>query len=184
MSAVHPRGGSSSVPETIALIGPGAIGTTLAAALQEAGTPVQPYGRTARDQLVLHRGDHDIVVPGPVITDVSQVAGRADLVFLAVKTTQLEAASLWLAALVGPQPVGSVLLRGDARLTLPHSPAASVAAQALSTTWCEVELSTDFTSVAWRKLLQNAVAGLMVLTGRRAGMFRRDDIAGLALDYL
>src|SRR6478735_958844 len=24
----------------------------------------------------------------------------------------------------------------------------------------------------------------MVLTGRRAGMFRRDDIAGLALDYL
>lgn len=221
MSAVHPRGGTSSVPETIALIGPGAIGTTVAAALQEAGTPVQLYGRTARDQLVLHRGDHDIVVPGPVITDVSQVAGPADLVFLAVKTTQLEAASPWLAALVGPetvvcvlqngveqeaalapllpegrvvpavvwfpaetQPDGSVLLRGDARLTLPHSPAASVAAQALSTTWCEVELSTDFASVAWRKLLQNAVAGLMVLTGRRAGMFRRDDIAGLALDYL
>jgi len=209
------------VPETIALIGPGAIGTTVAAALQEAGTPVQLYGRTARDQLVLHRGDHDIVVPGPVITDVSQVAGPADLVLLAVKTTQLEAASPWLAALVGPQtvvcvlqngveqqaalapllpegrvvpavvwfpaetqPGGSVLLRGDARLTLPHSPAASVAAQALSTTWCEVELSTDFASVAWRKLLQNAVAGLMVLTGRRAGMFRRDDIAGLALDYL
>ncbi|WP_231371122.1 oxidoreductase [Cryocola sp. 340MFSha3.1] len=221
MSAVHPRGGTSSAPETIALIGPGAIGTTVAAALQEAGTPVQLYGRTARDQLVLHRGDHDIVVPGPVITDVSQVADPADLVFLAVKTPQLEAASPWLAALVGPetvvcvlqngveqeaalapllpegrvvpavvwfpaetQPDGSVLLRGDARLTLPHSPAASAAAQALSTTWCEVELSTDFASVAWRKLLQNAVAGLMVLTGRRAGMFRRDDIAGLALDYL
>ena len=221
MSAVHPRGGTSSVPETIALIGPGAIGTTVAAALQEAGTSVHLYGRTARDQLVLHRGDHDIVVPGPVITDVSQVADPADLVFLAVKTTQLEAASPWLAALVGPQtvvcvlqngveqeaalapllpegrvvpavvwfpaetqPDGSVLLRGDARLTLPHSRAASVAAQALSTTWCEVELSTDFASVAWRKLLQNAVAGLMVLTGRRAGMFRRDDIAGLALDYL
>ncbi|WP_204262903.1 ketopantoate reductase C-terminal domain-containing protein [Methylobacterium sp. BTF04] len=38
--------------------------------------------------------------------------------------------------------------------------------------------------MAWRKLLQNAVAGLMVLTGRRSGMFGRNDIARLALDYL
>ena len=36
--------------------------------------------------------------------------------------------------------------------------------------------STD----AWRKLLTNAVAGLMVFTGRKSGMFRRDDIARLA----
>lgn len=221
MSAGDPRGETWPFAGTIALIGPGAIGTTVAAALHQAGTPARLYGRTAREQLVLHRGGRDVVVPGPVITDVSQVDGPADVVFLAVKTTQLEAASPWLAALVGPQtvvcvlqngveqqaalapllpggrvvpavvwfpaetePDGSVLLRGDARLTLPHSPAASVAAQALSATWCGVELSTDFTSVAWRKLLQNAVAGLMVLAGRRAGMFRRDDIAGLALDYL
>lgn len=31
-----------------------------------------------------------------------------------------------------------------------------------------------------RKLLQNAVAGLMVLAGRRAGMFAREDIRELA----
>ena len=35
-----------------------------------------------------------------------------------------------------------------------------------------------------RKLLQNAVAGLMVLANRRAGMFRREDISELALAYL
>jgi 2-dehydropantoate 2-reductase len=44
--------------------------------------------------------------------------------------------------------------------------------------------SADFPTVAWRKLLQNAVAGLMVLANRRAGMFRREDISELALAYL
>ena len=40
--------------------------------------------------------------------------------------------------------------------------------------------SADFVDDAWRKLLTNAVAGLMVLTGRKSGMFRRDDVARLA----
>lgn len=221
MSRVDPAGAAPPFAGTVALIGPGAIGTTVAAALQDAGTAPRMYGRRSRDRLVLHRGDRDIVLPGPVTTDVAQVDGPADLVFLAVKTTQSAAASPWLAALVGPrtvvcvlqngveqqatiapllsegaivpavvwfpaetQPDGSVLLRGDARLTLPDSPAASVAALALEDTWCDVELSPDFASIAWRKLLQNAVAGLMVLTGRRAGMFRREDVSSLALDYL
>jgi 2-dehydropantoate 2-reductase len=56
--------------------------------------------------------------------------------------------------------------------------------EALRGTRCEVELSADFPTVAWRKLLQNAVAGLMVLANRRAGMFRREDISELALAYL
>ncbi len=30
----------------------------------------------------------------------------------------------------------------------------------------------------------NAVVGFMVLTGRRSGMFRRDDVAALARRYL
>ena len=48
----------------------------------------------------------------------------------------------------------------------------------------QVEITADFQSVAWRKLLQNAVAGLMALTHRRAGMFGRPDIAELSLAYL
>jgi len=63
-------------------------------------------------------------------------------------------------------------------------PAARRIADALSGTRCAVELSGDFLSIAWRKLLQNAAAGLMVLANRRAGMFRRDDISALTLAYL
>ena len=43
-----------------------------------------------------------------------------------------------------------------------------------------VELTADFNTLVWRKLAINAVAGLMVLAGRRAGMFRRPDVAALA----
>ncbi|MBN3154911.1 ketopantoate reductase C-terminal domain-containing protein, partial [Pectobacterium brasiliense] len=75
-------------------------------------------------------------------------------------------------------------LRAKPRLTLPDVPQAKCVAEALSGTRCAVELSADFLSVAWRKLLQNAVAGLMVLANRRAGMFSRGDVTELALAYL
>jgi 2-dehydropantoate 2-reductase len=42
-----------------------------------------------------------------------------------------------------------------------------------------IELSADFATQAWRKLAINAVAGLMVLTGRRAAIFRRPDVRTL-----
>ncbi|WP_417506225.1 oxidoreductase [Microbacterium sp.] len=203
----------------IAVVGPGAIGTTVAAALHQAGRTPLLCGRSARDQLELRHGDDIVTVPGPVQTDPAQV-GTVDLVFLAVKATQTDAAAPWLAALCRPDTVvcvlqngveqaaavaphvpdspivpavvwfpaqpqtdGSVWLRGDARLTLPDVDPARVVQEALRGSSCAVELTADFTTVAWRKLLQNAVAGLMVLTGRRAGMFARDDIAELALAY-
>ncbi len=78
----------------------------------------------------------------------------------------------------------SVWLRATPRLTLPDLPGAERVQQALAGTRCAVDLAADFTTVAWRKLLQNAVAGLMVLTGRRAGMFAREDITALGLAYL
>ncbi|BBB00100.1 putative oxidoreductase [Actinacidiphila reveromycinica] len=205
----------------VAVVGPGAIGTTVAAALHEAGRTPRLYGRTARDHLQLRHDGGSVVVPGPVGIDPARGAEPADLVLLAVKATQVEAAAPWLAALcrpgtvvcvlqngveqeaaVGPhapgcavlpsvvwfpaeaRPDGSVWLRGPARLTLPDVPAAAVVREALRGTRCSVELAADFTSVAWRKLLQNAAAGLMVLSGRRAGVFGRADIARLALDYL
>ena len=211
---------SPSYP-SVAIIGPGAIGTTIAAALHRAGRTPVLYGRTARPSVTLRDADGTVVVPGPVRTRLDEVEGTVDLVFVAVKTTQIEAAALWLAALchagtvvcvlqngveqeqsVTPsvpdnsvvpavvwfpaqtQPDGSVWLRARARLTLPDVQASRVVAAALRDTECSVELVEDFTSVAWRKLLQNAVAGLMVLTGRRSGMFRRADIAELARRYL
>jgi 2-dehydropantoate 2-reductase len=205
----------------IAIVGPGAIGTTIAAALHEVGRPQLLCGRTPRDQLTLHDGDRRVIVPGPVQTEPDRIDRKVDLVFLAVKATQTETASGWLAALCRPDTVvcvlqngveqleavakhaprarvvpavvwfpaqaqadGSVRLRGEARLSLPDAPASRVVAEGLRGTRCAVEISADFPSVAWRKLLQNAVAGLMALTHRRAGMFVRPDIAELSLAYL
>jgi 2-dehydropantoate 2-reductase len=69
-----------------------------------------------------------------------------------------------------------VRVRGDLRVTLPDEPAARAVAELIE----GVELAGDFTTQAWRKLAINAVAGLMVLAGRRAGMFRRPDVRALA----
>lgn len=206
---------------TVAIVGPGAIGTTVAAALHEVGRTPILCGRTARENLELHDGEGVIVVPGPVLIDPAQVEDAVDLVFLAVKSTQVVASAPWLAALcrsdtvvcvlqngveqesmVSPyvpgspvlpsvvwfpaqaQPDGSVWLRAKARLTVPESAAGRVVVEALRGTRCSADVAADFTSMAWRKLLQNAMAGLMVLTGRRAGMFARADIAELSLAYL
>lgn len=210
-------------PETpsIAVVGPGAIGTTIAAALHEAGRTPILCGHTAREQLTLRDATGSVVVPGPVLTQPAQVAAPVDLVFFAVKSTQTPAAAPWLTALcsagtvvcalqngveqtasldaVAPglhvvpsvvwfpaqaEPDGSVRLRGPVRLTLPDGPNGRRAAEALRSTRCSVDLSNDFPSIAWRKLLQNAVAGFMALSLRRAGMYQRSDIAGLAYDYL
>lgn len=212
----------STEPDTaIAIVGPGAIGTTIAAALHEVRRPLLLCGRTPRKLLTLQDGDRTVVVPGPVLTDPDEIHCKMDLVFLAVKATQNEAASKWLTALCRPDTVvcvlqngveqlegvamharhariipsvvwfpaqaqaeGSVRLRGDVRLSLPDMPASRVVADALLGTQCSVDITADFLSVAWRKLLQNAVAGLMALTHRRAGMFVRPDIVELSLAYL
>ena len=216
------RSRTVSAGPRVAVVGPGAIGTTVAAALHDAGRTPALFGRTARDALELLIGDRRIAVPGPVHTRPSDVASRADVVFLAVKATQIEAAAAWLdalcdertvvcvlqngveqVALVSPhvargvavlpsvvwfpaqaQADGSVRLRGDARLTLPEGPDAERVAAVLEGSFCTVERVSDFATMAWRKLLQNAAAGLMALTGRRAGVFRRDDLAELTQGYL
>jgi 2-dehydropantoate 2-reductase len=195
----------------VALVGPGAIGATVAAALR--GTELALYGRTPHERLVVEReGGETEIVPGPVHTDPA-AARPADVVLLAVKAHQTEAAAPFLRALchsrtvlvvlqngveqrelVAPHvgdatvlpaivwvPVegigpGHVRVRGDLRLTLPDEPAAHAVAELLD----GVELADDFTTLVWRKLAINAVAGLMVLAGRRAGMFRRPDVAALA----
>ncbi|MRI51903.1 oxidoreductase, partial [Enterobacter ludwigii] len=68
---------------TIALIGPGAIGTSIAAVLHEAGRTPQLCGRTAHPQLRLRHDEGEIVVPGPVLTDPTVIDRPYDLVFIA-----------------------------------------------------------------------------------------------------
>lgn len=206
----------------IALVGPGAIGATVAALLHDAGHPVVLCGHTARPSLEVRPDGRDpITVPGPVHTDPAEVTGPADVVLLAVKDTQTEAASAWLDLLcdehtvvcalqngveqvervgrfcprsvVVPaavwlsaevQPQGWVRVRTDARLVLPDTAAAAGLAGLLGGPHLTVECDPEFSTAAWHKLLLNAVVGFMVLTGRRAGMYRREDIAALARRYL
>ena len=208
--------------QSVALIGPGAIGSTVAAFLHAAGHRVLLCGHTPRDSIEVRRDDGEpIVVPGPVHTDPAEVDGPDDVVLLAVKETQNEDAAGWLARLcdrrtvvcalqngveqverVGrhcpastvvpaavwisaePEPEGRVRLRTGARLVLPETDAARRLAELLGSTDMTVELDPEFLTAAWHKLLVNAVVGLMVLSGRRTGMFRRDDVAALARRYL
>ena len=205
----------------IAVVGPGAVGTTVAAYLFAAGHRVLVCGRTPRSQVELRPDDADsITVPGPVCTDPAETTGPVGVVLLAVKATQNPEAARWLARLcdehtsvvvlqngveqleqVQPlcpsstvlpgivwfsaetQPEGWVRLRGEARLALPTGPAATTFAEIWRAAGGTADCDPDFVTAAWRKLLVNAVAGLMVLTGRRAGMFRRDDLAEVAARY-
>lgn len=207
---------------SIAVVGPGAIGSTVAALLHAAGHAVTVCGHTPRDEIeVRPESQEAIVVPGPVLTDPADVAGPVDLVFLAVKDTQNEHAAAWLQRLctddtimcvlqngveqierVGRfsptahivpavvwfsaerQPEGWVRLRTEARLVLPDGEDAETLAAVLRPGGMTVELDPDFVTAAWRKLLFNALAGFMVLAGRRSGMFRRDDVAALARRYV
>ena len=210
------------VATSIALIGPGAIGATVAAYLHAAGHQVILCGRTPRESIEVRLDDHDpILLPGPVHTDPAEVDGPVDVVFLAVKDTQNEHASGWLARLcdertvvcalqngveqverVGsfcptstvvpaavwisaePAPEGWIRVRTQPRLVLPDSGAAASLAELLRGAGVTVEMDPDFVNAAWHKLLVNAVVGLMVLTGRRSGIFRRYDIAELSRRYL
>jgi 2-dehydropantoate 2-reductase len=203
-------------------VGPGAVGTTVAALLYKAGHSVLVCGHTPRDGIELRPDGQDpIEVPGPALTEPGQVTGPVDVVLLAVKATQNDDASGWLARLcdahtivavlqngveqvaqVQPlcpsssvipgivwysaetQPQGWVRLRGEAALVLPSGPAAAKVAELLRGAGCRVDCDRDLITASWRKLLTNALAGFQALSGRRAGMFRRDDVAELSRRYL
>lgn len=91
-------------------------------------------------------------------------------------------AAVWLSAETNAD--GSIQLRTPVRVVFPGVPAAETIADLLRGGDCTVELSADFVTETWRKLVVNALAGFMVLTGRRSGMFRRADVAALARRYL
>jgi 2-dehydropantoate 2-reductase len=210
------------VGTSIALIGPGAIGATVAAYLHESGNAVLLCGHTPRESIEVRPDDHDaITLPGPVHTDPAEVDGPVGVVLIAVKDTQNEQAAGWLARLcdertvvcalqngveqvervgrfcpsstVVPaavwissevQPQGWIRVRTEPRLVLPDTAAAATLAVLLRGAGVTVELDPDFITAAWHKLLVNAVVAFMVLSGRRSGMFRRDDVAALGRRYL
>ncbi|MGO9156225.1 oxidoreductase [Mycobacterium sp.] len=114
---------------TIALVGPGAVGTTVAALLYKAGHQVLLCGHTPRDSIELRPdGGDPIVVPGPVLTDPGQVPGSVDVVVLAVKATQNDDAAGWLGRLCDEHTTVTVLQNGVEQVeqVKPHCPSSPV----------------------------------------------------------
>jgi 2-dehydropantoate 2-reductase len=124
------RGGNFGLITTnIALVGPGAVGTTIAALLYRAGHSVLVCGHTHRDSIELRPdGEDSIVVPGPVHTDPSELSGPVDLVVLAVKATQNDDAAGWLERLCDEHTIVAVLQNGVEQVeqVKPHCPSSPV----------------------------------------------------------
>jgi 2-dehydropantoate 2-reductase len=116
--------------------------------------------------------------PGSVVVVLQNGVEQRELVEPLAHGAAVLPAVVWVPAeVVAP---GRVRQRGPVELTVPAGAEGRALAELLGG---GVTLSEDFATVAWRKLAVNAVAGLMVLARRRAGMFARDDVAELARAY-
>ena len=116
--------------------------------------------------------------PGSVVVVLQNGVEHRELVEPLAGGAAVLPAIVWVPAeVVAP---GRVRQRGPVAVTVPDGPEGRALAGLLGD---GVTCSADFATVAWRKLAVNAVAGLMVLARRRAGMFAREDVTGLARAY-
>lgn len=118
MSSGDPVERDDGAPLRIGVIGPGAIGTSVAAELHLVGRTPMLFGRTPRESLVLHKNDDIVVVPGPVLIEPTNQGDPLDLVLLAVKATQVDAAGPWLQAVCDERTVVCVLQNGVEQLAV------------------------------------------------------------------
>ncbi len=96
---------------TITLIGPGAIGLSVASGLMEAGHDVTFVARQSFETLEITRPDGEVRrYPARVVAAVD--AGKSDWVFLCVKTYQVAGAAEALKAAVGPDTKVAVIQNG------------------------------------------------------------------------
>lgn len=184
----------------IAVIGPGAIGATLAAWLEQDGThDLTICARSSIDRLRITAPGGTIEARPAVLTDHA-AATPVDWVIAATKTYDSPGCLPWIerltgsatrlavvqngvehrdrfSALVPPErtiPViaylpaerlapGEVLQRETGRLVVPDDPAARAFAGLFAQTPIRVEITSDWLSVAWRKLALNAAGAVDAL---------------------
>jgi 2-dehydropantoate 2-reductase len=98
----------------VAVVGVGAIGAALAAAVQAAGGhELLLCARRPLERVTVDLPDGSSVEVGaPLLTDAGAVDGPADWVILAVKAHQTDGAAGWLAALCGAGTTVAVLQNG------------------------------------------------------------------------
>jgi 2-dehydropantoate 2-reductase len=193
---------------SVAVVGAGAIGLLLAAELQAAGHEVTVCARRPFERLVVE-GRHDL--PATVVTEP---AGSADWILVALKAHDSAAAAPWIEALggqvvavqngvehrenLGEDAVPAIITaaterladgrvhhRFGHRLVVPDEPAGARFAALFEGSIFDVELARDFATEAWRKLLRNAAGNpITALTERRIDVFGDDGIRELALGVL
>ncbi|AQR61289.1 2-dehydropantoate 2-reductase [Brevundimonas sp. LM2] len=99
----------------LAVIGPGAIGGTVAAWLSRSPrvAEVTLCARTPLDRLVVETPDGSVIEARPrVVTDPVQITAPVDWVLIATKAYDVVGTGAWLAPLVGPETRVAVLQNG------------------------------------------------------------------------
>jgi 2-dehydropantoate 2-reductase len=96
---------------TVALVGPGAIGGTVAAHLSLSHPDLVLCARTSFERLVVETPQGRVDVAPTVLTDPA-TAGPVDWVLIATKTYDVAGTALWLERLVGPETRVAVLQNG------------------------------------------------------------------------
>jgi 2-dehydropantoate 2-reductase len=149
----------------VAVVGPGAIGVTYAAAAEEAGHDVVLCGRRPAPAPVVERPDGaEHRLASPVVADPAAADGPVPWVLLAVKAHQTAGAAAWLEALCGAGTTVAVLQNGVEHRAL-VAPLAGDATVLPTVVWCPAEV------VAPGRVQQRGEAALSV----------PDDDAGAAL---
>jgi 2-dehydropantoate 2-reductase len=123
----------------VAVVGVGAIGAAVAAAVQEAGgNELVLCARRSLDRIVVERPEGgEVVLDAPVLTEPDGVEA-ADWVLLAVKAHQTEGAAGWLRALCRAGTTVAVLQNGIDHVER-VTPLAGDAEVLPTVNWCPVE---------------------------------------------
>jgi 2-dehydropantoate 2-reductase len=123
----------------VAIVGVGAIGATIAAAVQAAGGhELVLCARRPLERVVVEQPEGgEVVLDAPVLTDPER-AGAADWVLLAVKAHQTDGAAGWLRALCRSDTTVAVLQNGVDHVER-VAPLAGDATVLPTVNWCPVE---------------------------------------------
>jgi 2-dehydropantoate 2-reductase len=120
--------------------------------------------------------------PGTTVVALQNGVEHVERVAPYANDAQVLPAIVWISA--EPTGPGEITIRNNisSLVQVPVGPNGEEFARLLEgAPAVRVELVSDFTTAAWRKLTTNAIAGLMAVSGRQAAIYQRPDIRELAL---
>lgn len=197
---------------SIAIIGPGGIGATVAAWLHQAGHAVTIATRTALDRILIDSPEGLIEAVPKIVTDPA-AALPVDWILVCTKTYDAIGAAAWLPALTGPDTRVAILQNGvehrrrfpsippdrivpvvvdipaeriepghirqhrHGTLIVPDDVAARDFVALFAATPLMASCSTDWPTVAWRKLCINSCGIALTLIDRPFGASHHPGVA-------